>query len=284
MRTLSEYRAHGRDVLKQAGIESSSIDADLLLIHAAKIDLNTLLTDVHTPVCENAADVFLKLLEQRRNYTPIQHILGKCEFMSLDFAVTADVLIPRPDTEILVEVVLALAARLPRPLYGLEIGTGSGCISIALAHHAANITMLGVDISLKALRVAEQNRADHGLDSKVELIQSDLFEDVPRGTPFDLIISNPPYIKTSDIGGLGKSVKNYEPYLALDGGMDGLEFYRRIACAAPDYLCEGGSIFLEIGHDQGGDVTSILAAAGFVDIEVVQDLTGKDRVVRACLA
>lgn len=283
MRTFNEYRTHGRNALKQAGIASYALDADLLLMHATQVDLNTILTNPHMLVSDHAAAVFHDLIQQSCRHVPIQYILGKCEFMSLEFAVSSSVLIPRPDTEILVEAALATAASLQRPLHGLEIGVGSGCISISLAHHAENITMLGVDISPQALQIAQQNCVMHGVDSKVQLLQSDLFENVPRGTFFDLIISNPPYIKSGDIRALGTNVRDYEPHLALDGGMDGLDFYRRIASVAPQYLYEGGGVFLEIGHDQGGDVTGILVAAGFVDIEVMRDLAGRERVVRACL-
>lgn len=273
MKTICSARAKGRELLKNAGIDTYALDTDLLLMHALKIDKNVLLTNPNQPIDKIAATDFQNLLESRLRHKPIQYILGKCEFMSLEFIVNENVLLPRPDTEILVETILSKE----KSANGLEIGVGSGCISISLAYYGENITMLGVDISPDAVEIARKNQKE----GQVEFRTSDLFENVPRGTFFDFVVSNPPYIKAGDIGGLGMQVKDYEPKIALDGGVDGLEFYRQIVRQAKEYLAERGRIYFEIGHDQGLDVKNILVEAGFDNIKVVKDLAGRDRVVCA---
>ena len=274
MPTINQLRIMGRQALKQAGIDSHIIDTDVLLMHVLNIDKNTLLINPDTPVGDDNAKIFHEMLERRRKKTPIQYIIGKCEFMSLEFAVTENVLIPRPDTEILVETILVKEAA---SAHGLEIGIGSGCISVSLEYHSGHIKMTGVDICAKAIETAGHNQLT--INSRPHnFFVSNLFENVPRGT-FCFIVSNPPYICSADIDGLEENVKGFEPKIALDGGVDGLEFYRKIVNQAPEYLSPRGRIYFEIGHDQADAVAKILDFAGFVNIKIAKDLAGRDRVV-----
>jgi len=247
-------------------------------MYVLEIDKNTLLTRPDCAVSEDDADKFMQLIDARKGNVPIQYLTGECEFMSLEFMVNESVLIPRPDTEILVEIVLAQEP--VEPVNGLEIGIGSGCISISLEYHADNIKMCGVDISEAAVRVAAQNYKRIISDESIFFV-SNLFDNVPRGTLFDFIVSNPPYIEAAEIERLGNNVKDYEPRCALDGGLDGLQFYRDICAAASNYLTPRGRIYFEIGYNQAKAVEQILSDNGFVNINVVKDLAGKDRVIMA---
>lgn len=270
MRTINALRAEGRRQLK----DGCHIDVDVLLMHILQIDKNTMLTNPERLVDEDDATEFSRLIALRYKNTPTQYLTGKCEFMSLIFMVDKSVLIPRPDTEILVETVLANETS----GVGLEIGVGSGCVSISLEYYAKGIIMHGVDISRVAVRVAGQNH-QRLLNCKSRFFVSDLFENVPLGTLYDFVVSNPPYIETQEIGNLAENVKGFEPKIALDGGTNGLKFYRRICEKVGDYLTAGGRIYFEIGHNQSVDVKHILCRAGFSDVHIVKDLAGRDRVM-----
>ena len=282
--TVNNLRAMGRSLLKEAGIDSYAIDVDVdvLLMHVLDFDKNTLLTNLDRFADDAQAGEFSRLIDARSNNVPIQYLTGKCEFMSLEFAVDENVLIPRPDTEILVETVLTQETS--GSVEGLEIGVGSGCVSISLEYHGINISMRGVDIDEAAVQTTVYNwkRIFKGsILQRDKFFVSNLFENVPRGTFFDFIVSNPPYIETEEIGRLGSSVKDYEPRIALDGGADGLEFYRRIVGQAREYLADEGRIYFEIGYNQARAVEEILASAGYVDIVVLDDYAGRNRVVMA---
>jgi release factor glutamine methyltransferase len=278
MTTISQLRAKGRHLLKQAQIESHGIDTDVLLMHVLDINKNTLLTEANRAVSDDCANEFLGLIAVRSGHAPIQYLTGKCEFMSLEFAVSPVVLIPRPDTEILVETILT--AEKEENTRGLEIGAGSGCISISLEYYGNNITMWGADIKPDAVKVAAQNYKRIFSRDGVFII-SDLFQNVPRGTLFNFIVSNPPYIETREIEQLDRCIRDYEPRIALDGGADGLDFYRKIVGQAGEYLKHDGRIYFEIGYNQAGAVKEILAAAGYVDIVILNDYAGKNRVIHA---
>jgi len=247
-------------------------------MHVLDIDKNTLLTNLDRPMSDIHADKFMQMVNARCGNVSIEYLTGKCEFMSLEFAVNPNTLIPRPDTEILVETILA--AEKNDNTRGLEIGIGSGCISISLEYYAQNITMGGVDICPEAVKVAAKNYM-RILSRESIFAVSDIFENVPRGTLFDFIVSNPPYIETEEIERLGSNVRDYEPRIALDGGADGLDYYRRIAEQGSDYLASDGRIYFEIGYNQARRVKNILSKAGYVDIMILSDYAGKDRVVWA---
>ena len=296
MMTISKLRAYGREFLKPTGIENYFLDVDVLLMHVLEIDKNTLLTDLRHPISENDARKFIRLIHDRGNNAPIQYLTGKCEFMSLDFIVNKDVLIPRPDTETLVETILENETS--GNITGFEIGVGCGCISVSLEYYAEYITMYGADISKDAVWIANENwvrllqtlstirgaKKENYIDKlfkNTKFRVSNLFDNVPRGTLFDFVVSNPPYIETKEIERLDKCIKDFEPRIALDGGADGLDFYRQITEQAGKYLADGGRIYFEIGYNQADAVERILNDSGFSDIDIVQDLAGKDRVIWA---
>jgi len=260
LQTIADLRKFGRQVLGDA------LDADILLMAAAGIGRTALLTQGDEIIRGDAEAEFRRLLDLRAQGMPVQYILGRTEFMSLEFIVNENVLIPRPDTEILVEAVLERESG----SRGLEIGTGSGCISIALAHHGRNLQLTAIDICPKAIDIARQNADKHRVG--IDFIQMDIFASTPTGD-FDFIVSNPPYIPTGDIAGLGANVRDFEPRRALDGGRDGLEFYRKIA-----KICNG-RIYLEIGYNQGEDVCNILEDNRFANIDIIKDYAGHNRVV-----
>lgn len=222
---------------------------------------------------EKGVEIFRTYVQRRaKEKIPMQYLLGTQDFMGLTFKVSQDVLIPRLDTEVLVETVLE-KTKGAKTL--LDLCTGSGCIAISLAYYGSFEQCIGVDISKAAQKIAKENGKN--LAPMVKFIDSDLFSKV-EGT-FDVIVSNPPYIKTAECAKLMDEVKNYEPMLALDGKEDGLYFYRRIIESAPDYLNEGGWLFFEIGYDQGKSVPKLMEERGFSGVTVKKDLAGLDRVV-----
>lgn len=213
------------------------------------------------------------LIEERANSKPTQYIINKCEFMAHDFYVDENVLIPRPDTEILVE---ACMKYLKPNKKILEIGTGSGCITISLAKRF-DCDFTAVDISEKAIEIAKLNADKNNVSDKIKFIKSDILSEI--NGKFDIIISNPPYIKKSEIDSLEKNVRDYEPHLALDGGNDGLDFYRKISENAKNYLHPSSLIFFEIGHDQALDLHNIFNENKIKLIEDLKDYNGLDRVI-----
>ena len=275
MHRLDELRRMGRERLKQAGIAGYGLDADVLLMYVLQMDKNTLLTSPDKDIPDGAAAEYRKCLIKREGLMPVAYIVGKCEFMSLEFDINRHVLIPRPDTEVLVETILAAE----NAAEGLEIGIGSGCISVSLMFYNSQIAMDGADICPKAVAIARENACKHNVTAN--FFVSDVFENMPPRR-YDFIVSNPPYIPTGDIAALGLNVRGYEPANALDGGPAGLDFYRRVA-AGTNFLRKGGRIYFEIGHNQGRDVAEILSAAGFSEIGIKRDIAGKDRVVHAII-
>lgn len=215
-------------------------------------------------------------LQLRCDRMPLAYVLGYTEFMGLRFHVEPGVLVPRQDTETLVEWVLK-AEKAPKTL--LDMCTGSGCIGLSLAK-LGDFQVTLSDLSPRAIHVSRINRGGLDLEEQVEICHGDLFGSLPDGRRFDIIVSNPPYIETAVIEDLQEEVRDHEPRMALDGMEDGLFFYRKLAKEAPQWLTPGGRIYLEIGYDQGESVPALLQEAGFVDVTVKKDLAGNDRVVR----
>lgn len=273
MSTYKELLQAGRELLRHQGIADADVDAWFLLAHVFKISRTELLLNGDLPAPEGKTENYHKLISRRAEHIPLQHIIGTQEFMGLEFVVSRDVLIPRQDTETLVEEVIKVSVG----KQVLDLCTGSGCIIISIASLGRPLKAVGSDISEKALNIAATNVKKHGV--KVELVQSDLFENISDS--FDIIVSNPPYIPTKDIQNLMTEVREHEPKLALDGNVDGLEFYRRISAESKQYLNQAGYLFYEIGYDQGEAVKQILLQEGFTDITIVKDLSGLDRVVSA---
>lgn len=259
----------------------------MLLAHVLGVPRIRLYTDYERVVDEQALIGFRELVRRAAEQEPIEYLTGKAHFFNLEFCVTADVLIPRPDTETLVEHVLQLARRTagfetPRVL---DLCTGSGCIAAAIAHHHKHATVVATDISAAALAVAQQNIQRLGVADRVLLLQGNLFEPLTGHVdrdPFDLIVSNPPYIASDKIPTLDRSVRDYEPMIALDAGPDGISFHRRILGGAGSWLRPGGRVFLEIAFDQG---EAAMAMAGehpdFTDARILKDHAGNDRVMTA---
>lgn len=263
----------GKEQLQKAGITDAELDARLLLEFICHTDRNALYAHGDQEIEDEKMQDFLQLIEKRAVHIPLQHLTGEQNFMGLDFLVNEHVLIPRQDTEILVEEIMR---DLHDGIRVLDMCTGSGCILLSLLHYSNDCSGVGVDVSEDALAVARQN-ADRLAEKQAVFIQSDLFEKVEGS--FDLIVSNPPYIRSQEIAGLMPEVREHEPHLALDGKDDGLHFYREIIKGAMPHLKRGGQLFFEIGYDQGEAVQALLAANGYTEIAVVKDYAGLDRVV-----
>jgi len=288
----SENHASWHQVIKEAqedyGVDQS--DAMLLLEYVSGLSRSEIRLRYREVIPEDTAERFAELLEFRRQHIPVQYITGQQNFMGFELSVTPDVLIPRPETELLAERVIHACEGKDV----LDLCTGSGCIAIAVRCLGKAKSVSASDISEAALAVAAKNAKTHG--AEIEFRQGDLFDawascceeklsDAENGCStkkFDIIVSNPPYIPTAEITGLMPEVREYEPLLALDGMEDGLLFYRRIAAECREYLNPGGSVFLEIGCEQGKDVAELFRKAGFANVQVYQDYAGLDRIVEAC--
>lgn len=269
----------GIEKLSSENIVDAKIDARLLLEYACKTDRNALFLKGDMEVTEDETKVYFDLISKRMKHIPLQHLTGEQDFMGLTFTVNEHVLIPRQDTECLVEIVLK---HLHDGMRILDMCTGSGCIVISLLHYSNDCQGVGVDLSEEALKVATHNASvlgNNGIADKMDVafVQSNLFEKVDG--KFDIIVSNPPYIKTEVIDTLMPEVKDFEPMMALDGTEDGLYFYRKIILDAKKHLNRGGQLFFEIGYDQGKEVSDLMCEAGYVNVEVAKDLAGLDRVV-----
>lgn len=276
-----DYRTcyeEGSKILREANVQEANLDARLLLEFVCGTDYGYLFAHGTSKVPEEQVSKYKKLIAKRASRYPLQYITGEQEFMGLTFRVNENVLIPRQDTEILVEKVWKT---LKPGMFILDMCTGSGCILISLLHQLPSCTGMGVDISKEALEVAKENgrRILTEAPGRVQWIHSDLFERV-RGN-FDVIVSNPPYIPTAEVEELMPEVRIHEPHGALDGMTDGLYFYRKIAIGAQECLKTGGALFLEIGYQQAAEVATLLVENGFSQIELLQDYAGLDRVVCA---
>lgn len=275
--TYRECYEQGCRTLQAAGIEEATLDARLLLEAVCGTDRNDLLVHGEQPVMPQAEEKYLHWIRQRAEHIPLQQLTGEQDFMGLTFSVNEHVLIPRQDTEILVEEVLK---ELHDRMRILDMCTGSGCILLSLLHYSNDCEGLGVDLSAEALEVAGQNVLKVLTPEKAEhahFLQSDLFEKVEG--KFEIIVSNPPYIASAEVEKLMPEVRDHEPRMALDGTEDGLLFYRRIIKEAGKHLVNSGMLFFEIGYDQGQAVSELMRTEGYREVQVVQDYAGLDRVV-----
>lgn len=260
------------------GFDCPNLDAELLLSHALGVDRIRLIVDSNVVLAAEQLQAVRELIQRRRTGEPIAYILGRREFYGLEFRVDPRVLIPRPDTETLVEV--ALKRTESRSLYGraLDLCTGSGCVAIALSKARATWQLLATDTSQDALEAARHNAERLGALHNLTLLHSDLFEQIAP-VHLDLITCNPPYIPAAEIATLAVDIRNFEPRLALDGGQDGLQIIRQIVIQAKPFLSPGGILAMEVGAGQADAVSALFAAAGFIAIERQRDYGGHERVV-----
>lgn len=272
---LGELLERTKALLKADGIESWRIDSELIVMQAAECSRVQLITRDNVPLTDTQLKSAEEMTARRLKREPMQYILGHCEFMGLDFKLNSDTLIPRGDTECLVETVLDYIKKSGSKTV-LDIGTGSGAIIISLAV-LGGISGTALDISEGALAMAKENAVLNGVADKISFIKSNVFENV-QGS-FDIIVSNPPYIEREVIPTLDRQVKDFEPVRALDGGNDGLDFYRIITKNAHSFLNKGGLLAFEIGYNQGDAVSGLMEGAGFIQVTVGKDLAGLDRTV-----
>lgn len=281
--TYRELYEYGLGQLTKACIAEAQLDARLLLEYICRTDRNTLLVHGDRIVSGIEEEFYRAAIDKRAKHIPLQHITGEQEFMGLCFHVNEHTLIPRQDTEILVEEAMRYMGDGMRIL---DLCTGSGCILLSLLKYSNECEGIGTDISDKALKTACENADALGLDAA--FLEGSLYEPLAaykskrkKDTLFDIIVSNPPYIESAEIETLMPEVRDFEPRIALDGGSDGLDFYRRIIDEAPVHMRKGAMIFLEIGYNQAAAVSGLLKDRGFSDIEIVKDYSGNDRVVLA---
>ncbi len=271
---LQELLRFGETTLQN---EDAKLEAWILFSEVFQMNRAQYFLQMQQEAEAKKAEMYRQMIVRRQKGEPVAYIIGNWEFMGLPFQVNSAVLIPRPDTETLVEAVLEWARPQKRPMQMLDLCTGSGCIAVSLAHFMSDSQLEAADISPEALAVAKINAELNGVT--VSFWQGDLWEALPAGRQYDVITSNPPYIDWKQLKELDTDVIQYEPSLALDGGEDGLVFYRRLAERTWEFLREGGRAFWEIGYDQGQSVPAIAMQEGLRVVEVRQDLAGHDRVV-----
>ncbi|MDQ2974077.1 MAG: peptide chain release factor N(5)-glutamine methyltransferase [Acidobacteriota bacterium] len=282
--SLAEAILQGAHDLRRAGVPEARREAGSLLAHILGRDRTFILSHADDPISDEQLEKFYAGLAARASRKPLQYITGHQEFYGLDFEVNEDVLIPRPETELLIELALkAIAKSNVAPLI-CDVGTGSGCIAITLLHELPQARVVAIDVSTPALAVAERNATRHAVIERVELIVSDCFAEMdPGGTVFDLIVSNPPYVAEGAFAGLQREVRDFEPRTALMAGPDGLAVIRRLLKEAPDFLKPGGQFLFEIGFDQRAALEGLLEQPGARDawklLDIHPDLQGIPRIV-----
>ncbi|MBM4361879.1 MAG: peptide chain release factor N(5)-glutamine methyltransferase [Deltaproteobacteria bacterium] len=264
---------------QRRGLPSARLDAELLLCHVLGLRRIDLLLERERELAAAELASYRGLIQRRRRAEPVAYLVGTREFYGLPFRVDARVLVPRPDTETLVDVALARTQAVDLAARALDLCTGSGCVALALARSRPTWSVTGVDLSPDALVVARDNAARLGLIQHVAFVEGDLDTPLPEGARYDVITANPPYVPTAELAELDADVRDHEPRLALDGGPDGLALLRRIIERSSSRLTEGGLLVLEVGYGQAEPVAALLAERGFTGIERRRDLGGIDRVV-----
>lgn len=272
--SASAAAARAARELKAAGIERARAEADLLVCEAAGQSPEWLLVHPEAPLSPQQVSRLDEMVGRRARREPLPYVLGRVEFCSLDFLTGPAAIVPRPETEILVEAALA---RAERARFAVDVGTGCGALAVVLARERPGLTVLGIDISREALHLAKRNIARHGLEGRVQLAAGDLLG--PVGRKADLVVANLPYIRTGEFPSLSPEVREWEPRIALDGGDDGLALIRRLAGQLGRHLSAGGIAALEVGAGQAGEVANLLRRAGLTEVEVIADYAKIDRVV-----
>jgi release factor glutamine methyltransferase len=280
MRLLDALRS-STEYLEKARIEDAFADSEILVLHAAQVE--RLAAYMENPeISKGTIARIRRLIRRRAKGEPVQYIVGQVEFLGLKIYVGKGVLIPRPETELLAEEAIKTVSGVVRPVRVLDLCTGSGCVALAIAKVLSDATVVGTDVSKKALHYARKNARENSVDN-VTFLTGSLFSPLKPGIYFDLIVSNPPYVKRSDIRGLQREIREWEPLKALDGGDDGLDFYVKIFSDAGGYLKEGGKIMVELGFGQAAAVSEIARGAGFKNVEARKDYAGIERILKAGL-
>lgn len=279
--TIKALLAWTTDFLKSKGNDSAKLEAEILLAHVLGCERVDLFVRYSEEPTDAEKAKFKELITRRTGGWPVAYLVGSRAFYRLTFDVSPEVLIPRSDTETLVLEALTRIKPLTAPAV-LDIGTGSGCIAVSIAHQKKDAHVTATDVSPDALAVAKKNAAKHGVADRMTFLQGDLFGPLPPGSTFDLVVSNPPYIAQSEFASLAPDVRDHEPRMALDGGPDGLAFYRRIASGVVPFLKPGGSLLLEIGYTQDEAVRGLLAERPELEVgPTLKDTGGHSRVVTA---
>ncbi len=279
--SIAEAASEAAEILRLSGVQEARREAASLLAHAISRERVFLLTHPEHQLAPSDVSRFRKLVARRAAGEPLQYIKGRQEFFGLEFEVTPDVLIPRPETEQLVETALRLLLdKCDEPPFVCDVGTGSGCISVAILREKASARAVGLDISPRALRVAARNAARHNVASRLKLVASNCFAALDYSRPrFTMIVSNPPYVNEDALSGLQREVRDHEPRVALTPGPDGLRIIRKLLKDAPRYLLPGGHLLLEIGFDQHAAVTQLIEARVWALLDIHKDLQGIPRTV-----
>jgi release factor glutamine methyltransferase len=281
---LLEVIQRSTEFLQRKAVDSPRLQAELLLAHVLGMPRMQLYLNFERTLAESELAACRELVKRRGQREPLQQIVGSTSFCGLEIALNRYVLVPRPETELLAELGWEFLLTLGEPQTALDFGTGSGCLAVALAVKCPTASLRATDVSAEALALAAQNATRLGVAERIQFIQADGFSGLPGGLQFRLIISNPPYIPSGEIEQLQPEVRDYEPRHALDGGPDGLDFYRRFAAESPPFLSAGGRLMTEIGDGQAEAVHSIFQEQNWVVERVVEDYTRRPRIVVAALS
>ena len=279
--TVLETIQRSAGFLARKGVDSPRLQVELLLAHVLKLPRLKLYLNFERELTGPELDALRDLLKRRGDREPLQHILGSTSFCGLEIKVNRDALVPRPETELLAERAwqfLGTCATRPR---ALDFGTGTGCLAIAIAVHCPAAQVDALDVSPAALALARDNAAAHGVTGRIRLIQGDGLGALSAADVFDLIVSNPPYIPSAEIGTLAPEVRNHDPRIALDGGEDGLDHYRRFAAEAARHLCPDGRIMMEFGDGQGERIRELFVQHNWIVERIESDYTGRPRILTA---
>lgn len=280
--TVNQVIQRGAEFLQRHGVDSPRLHSELLLAHVLKVPRLQLYLNHDRPVAEPELSVVRALVQRRAQREPLQHLVGSTSFCGLELTVSPAALIPRPETETLVELAVAALKRYGAPEPGLlDFGTGTGCVAVALAAQCPTACIHALDVSEAALALARANAERHGFIGRIRFHHGDGFRALPTGLRFDLLVSNPPYIPTADIATLQPEVRDFDPVSALDGGADGLDFYRLLAHEAPSWLNPGGGLLAEFGDGQAEAIERLFTDAGWTRAALHRDLDGRWRVVEA---
>jgi release factor glutamine methyltransferase len=284
--TVLEVIQRSAEFLARKGVGSPRLQVELLLAHTLAVPRLRLYLDFERQLTESELTLVRELVKRRAAREPLQHIIGSTSFCGLEIKVTNDVLIPRPETEVLAEqawqFLRSRSGPEGRAVSVLDFGTGSGCLAIALARQVPTAQVWAVDLSAAALDVARENAARHKLSDHISFLQSDGFRALRAGQRFDLIVANPPYIPSQEIGRLAPEVRDHDPRLALDGGQDGLALFRRLAAEADDWLLPGARLMCEFGDGQTPALQRIFTQSGWQIVAILSDLARQPRILVAC--